>query len=105
MTKRTLYLNCIKNNCDPRKNGRGIIRDINRVMSDISRTRYNRVGIGKKEGKGLEDWVSSFNKYTSSKERNMIVIVCRKVLQMLSAYLRNPESVAQQHILGNYQAN
>ena len=24
---------------------------------------------------------------------------------MLSAYLRNPESVAQQHILGNYQAN
>ena len=104
MTKKTLYLNCIKGNCDPRKYGQGIMGDMKKVSNDISRLRYQRYGLSKKEGSGLEDWVNSFNKYIGSGNAGKLAQICKKIMQAMSGYFRRTDSLGQ-WVLGNHSAN
>ena len=104
MTKKTLYLNCIKGNCDPRKYGQGIMGDLKKVSNDISRLRYQRYGLSKKEGSGLEDWVNSFNRYIGSGNAGRLAQICKKIMQAMSGYFRRTDSLGQ-WVLGNHSAN
>ena len=106
MTKKTLYLNCIKNNCDPRKYGKGTI-DNNREPNYIKRKRYHRYGLTRKGGNYFDNFIRSLNKMNDGGIRQPWTRLGRilvRWLERLTGYFYSGNSWPQR-VLGNSLAN
>lgn len=106
MTKKTLYLNCIKNNCDPRKYGKGTI-DNNREPNYIKRKRYHRYGLTRKGGNYFDNFIRSLNKMNNGGIRQPWTRLGRilvRWLERLTGYFYSGNSWPQR-VLGNSLAN
>ena len=106
MTKKTLYLNCIKNNCDPRKYGKGTI-DNNREPNYIKRKRYHRYGLTRKGGNYFDNFIRSLNRMNDGGIRQPWTRLGRilvRWLERLTGYFYSGNSWPQR-VLGNSLAN